>query len=274
MFADWTPALLLGAAGGCGVLTAYLGGPLRMVFIARWAARRSVAEFNVLVPLVARALPLLLLFMTFLFINTEVWQVSAALSWSRLLLVIALFSLVGVAFLLYRLPEEVRAVQARVNDDGLVEACRGTPLESQARAVAAAGAPRGELSRTQRANLLLVLLVMQVIQVFLLGVAVFGFFVLFGSLAIHPSVVDSWIGHPPTALTVPLTGGGWRLGVGTEATRVALFLAAFASLYFTVYAVTDTTYRTQFLGELSRGLTQAIGVRSVYRALLRQPDQR
>ena len=39
----------------------------------------SVATAALLVPLVTRALPLLLLFITFLFINAEVWELSANL---------------------------------------------------------------------------------------------------------------------------------------------------------------------------------------------------
>ena len=45
----------------------------------RWGARRGRGQLTGLGPLVARALPLLLLFTTFLFINAEVWQVAGAL---------------------------------------------------------------------------------------------------------------------------------------------------------------------------------------------------
>ena len=45
----------------------------------RWGAQRGRGQLTGLGPLVARALPLLLLFTTFLFINAEVWQVAGTL---------------------------------------------------------------------------------------------------------------------------------------------------------------------------------------------------
>jgi hypothetical protein len=274
---DWPSAVLIGLAAGMAILLAYAGGPLRVAVIARWAARRALAELDLMLPLVTRALPLLLLFMTFLFINTEVWQVASALRSTRLPVVALVFSAVGVAFLLTRLPQEVREVQETAAGEGIAEACRGTPLEQRALTLAesrlgpdGSSVPDEPLTGTQRANLLLMLLVMQTLQVFLLVFAVFAFFIVFGLLAIHSTVVESWIGHPPSPVVWHLGFGSVRLPVSWELVRVSVFLSSFAGLYFTVYAVTDANYRNQFFGELSRGLEQAVGVREVYRVLLRQ----
>lgn len=266
---DTAAAVLAAVLVALALLLAYAGGPLRVAVMARWAARRAVAELNLLLPLVTRALPLLLIFMTFLFINTEVWQVTSALRRTSLYAVVLLFSGVGVAFLLTRLPEEVREVQRAAAGEALVRACRGTPLAERAEGLAAAGeAEVTPLSGTQRANLLLVLLVTQALQVLLLVVTVFAFFIGFGLLAIRPEVVQTWIGHDPNLIV-----WNWRivvlhLPVSWELYQVAVFLSAFAGLYFTVYAVSDAGYRQQFFGELSAGMEQAIGVHAVYRALL------
>ena len=72
-----------------------------------WAARRTLRSLGLLLPLASRALPMLLLFMTFLFINTEVWQVSSTLRGGVLWQAVLLFALIGVLFLLARLPEEL-----------------------------------------------------------------------------------------------------------------------------------------------------------------------
>jgi hypothetical protein len=215
--------------------------------------------------------------MTFLFINTEVWQVASELSRPSLYAVVLLFSGVGLAFLLTRLPEEVRQVQQAAAGDGIAQVCRGTPLEARARALASArsasrDAPAldGEaLTFTQRANLLLVLLVTQALQVLLLAFAVFVFFIAFGLLAIRPAVVEAWLGHGPTPINWDFHFFVVHLPVSSELYQVSVFLSAFAALYFTVYAVSDSSYRAQFFGELSRGLEQAIGVREVYRILLK-----
>ena len=46
----------------------------------RWAWQRTLAQSPLLFNVIVRALPLLLLFTTFLFINAEVWQVAGTLT--------------------------------------------------------------------------------------------------------------------------------------------------------------------------------------------------
>ena len=65
------------------VLAFYALTTLRAGSIARWAGKRTLGSLGLLFPLVTRALPLLLLFITFLFINTEVWMVAARLDGAR-----------------------------------------------------------------------------------------------------------------------------------------------------------------------------------------------
>jgi hypothetical protein len=288
---DVATGLLIGAVVAIVLLLGYAGGPLRVAAMARWAARQVIAELNLLLPLVTRALPLLLLFMTFLFVNTEVWQVASALRRPSLYGVVLLFSGVGLAFLVTRLPEEVRAVQREAAGTAVARACEGTPLEGRARRLAhereagdrsdrpadARGAgERADAARdgdpltgTQQANLLLVLLVTQALQVLLLAVTVFAFFLAFGLLAIRPEVVEAWTGAPPTPVVWDWGVVTLHLPVSEELYQVSVFLSAFAGLYFTVYAVSDAQYREQFFAEISRGLERAIGVREVYRALRR-----
>jgi hypothetical protein len=47
----------------------------------------------------------------------------------------------------------------------------------------------------------------------------------------------------------------------------------FSGLYFTVYAVTDATYRAQFFTGITDDLEKAVGVRAAYQALC-APDLR
>ena len=60
--------------------------------------------------------------------------------------------------------------------------------------------------------------------------------------------------------------------VSVQLAKVAIFLGSFSGLYFTVYAITDATYRQQFFTEILRELERAVGVRAVYRDL--QDDRR
>lgn len=239
---------------------------LRFGPVLGWALRRTRSQIGLLVPLVTRALPLLLIFTVFFFINTEVWQVASSLPVGVLWLAVLLFALMAVLFLVARLPEEVDRVVGAVDEetDGatLRRACRGTPVEAVCERVLGDLSPQQRadldvpLTRLQRANLMLVLLVVQATQVLLLSLAVFAFFILFGVVAIRPEIVRSWVGDDPT--------GGV---LSTELLQVSIFLAAFSGLYFTVYAVTDPGYREQFFTEITTELEHAVGVRAVYRAL-------
>ncbi len=284
-------ALIVGAAGGVaagiastdvsnGILVAavilglivlvYGLASLHLQPIMRWAAGRTFGSLGWLFPLITRALPLLLLFITFLFINTEVWQVSSALDRGLLWLTVLLFAGVAVVFLLVRLPEEVREVSAEAEGERLVSICENTPLAEAAREVTGEAA-EVSLSPLQQANLVLVLLFSQALQVLLLAFSVFVFFIVFGKVAISDSVIQAWLGKEDAQgdpIPSHLPSLDW-LPISNELFQVSVFLAAFSGLYFTVYAVTDEKYREQFFTSIAKELERAIGVQTVYRALTR-----
>ena len=85
--------------------------------------------------MVTRALPLLLLFVTFLFINAEAWQLASNLDGGVLWLTVLLFAAMAVVFLLVRLPEELDSSDDDVDGAQLRRACRGTPLEGEVEAL-------------------------------------------------------------------------------------------------------------------------------------------
>jgi hypothetical protein len=238
--------------------------------IVNWAVQQTFGSLSWLFPLVTRALPLLLLFITFLFINTEVWQVTSSLNRAFLWLTVMMFGAIAVVFLLVRLPEEVRAVSASARGEQLVAICAGTPVE-EAAAEVADRVEDAEPSRLQRLNLLLVLLIAQALQVMLLSLSVFAFFIVFGLVAIKDSVIQAWLGTHADGHDIPhpLPSLDW-LPVSNELFQVSVFLAAFSGLYFTVYAVTDEKYREQFFTDIAATLESAIGVQRVYRALARR----
>lgn len=256
-------ALFVGVAA-----LAYGFASLHFLSITRWATAQTFGSLGWIFPLITRALPLLLLFITFLFINTEVWQVTSALERGYLWLTVMMFVAIAVVFLLVRLPEEVRAVSERAHGDRLVGICADTPVAGLAAEVAHA-AGEFALSRLQRVNLVLVLLFAQALQVMLLALSVFGFFIVFGLLAIKDSVIRAWLGtEDADGNPIPhhLPSLDW-LPVSNELFQVSVFLAAFSGLYFTVYAVTDESYRKQFFTDIANELETAVGVQRVYRAL-------
>ncbi len=265
---DLSNGVLVGAVTAAVVLLIYALASLHLQPIAGWAVNQTFGSLGWLFPLVTNALPLLLLFITFLFINTEVWQVTSALDRALLWLTVLFFAGVAVVFLLVRLPEEVRHVSTQAHGERLVTICAGTPVVEAAGEIGAEE-DAATLTSLQRANLVLVLLFAQALQVLMLSLSVLVFFLAFGKVAISDTVIEAWVGHAPE----PLPSLGW-LPVSNELFQVSLFLAAFSGLYFTVYAVTDENYRRQFFTAISTELERAIGVQTVYRALLRseRPD--
>jgi hypothetical protein len=249
--------VLLGLAA-----TVYCVLALRVWPIVSWAMRRTLGSLGHVFPLVVRALPLLLLFITFLFINAEVWQVAALMDRALLWVTVLLFGGLAAIFLVARVPTELDLIGSRLEGERLLESCEGTPLQAAAhrleREVSAADIT--QVTGLQRLNLVLIVVIAQAVQVLLLALTVFAFFAVFGRMAITPDIVESWIGSFPTY------PGRIRL-VSTELFQVAVFLAAFSGLYFTVYAITDTTYRDQFFTAVTDELERAVAIRAIYRAL-------
>jgi hypothetical protein len=250
------------------VVTLYAFRALQTGTIARWAGGRALGSLGLLVPLATRALPMLLLFITFLFINTEVWQVSDALSPGVLGGSVLFFGLAALFFLVSRLGEELDEVDDLESTEAVVAACGDTPLQDDARELAAHGerlAVDSQVLGLEKANLVLALVIAQAVQVLLLAVAVSAFFVVFGAVAINDTVIESWIGSEPDALL-------HQDVVSVQLLKVAVFLGSFSGLYFTVYAITDATYRQQFFSEILREIERAVGVRAVYRELQNDPE--
>jgi hypothetical protein len=251
------------------IVSLYALRALQTATITRWAAGRAFASLGLLIPLVTRALPMLLLFITFFFINTEIWMVADALEWGVLGGTVLFFGLAAVFFLVARLGEELDQVDDLVEAEEVAVGCVGTPLEGAARELADEGsdlAIDAEVVGLEKANLVLALVIAQAVQVLLLSVAVSLFFMVFGSVAIHDDVIESWIGKPAY---YPVLDGF----VSTQLAKVAIFLGSFSGLYFTVYAVTDATYRQQFFTEILRELERAVGVRAVYRFVRNLPTE-
>jgi hypothetical protein len=252
------PALLLTL--GIGGFVAYGMTALRARPILTYALSQTGSSLRRLLPRATRALPLLLVFMTFLFINAEVWMMSAYLDGASLWVTVLLFLVLAVVFFLTRLPEEIDRADDDLDDARVVEVCRGTPMESEASRLADTGllGQESHVIRYERANLTLVLVITQLVQVLLLSVSVFAFFLLFGSITMQQEIVAAWVGD------AGVHNLDWLPNLSVELIQVSVFLAAFAGLYLTVYAVTDETYRTELFTGVVNELEQAIAVRAAY----------
>jgi hypothetical protein len=233
--------------------------------ILTFALSRTLGSLRFVAPMASRALPLLLVFVTFLFVNAEAWEMTSNLPFGLLWVTVLLMFGLAVLFLLTRLPEEVDRVDDEVDDAFLVRACAGTPLEAASREMAADPdidpQDHAQVTGFERWNLILVLLVIQTVQVLLLSITVFAFFMLFGSLVMETKTQESWTGRPDVG------NAPFLPQVSLSLMKVSLFLASFSGFYFTVSAVTDDTYRRQFFSVVESQLERAVGMRAVYLAM-------
>jgi hypothetical protein len=239
--------LIFGGQWESGFLT-MVGNLALLVFIAllayglpailRGAVLRLTTELGESLATLARAVPLLLLFAAVLFINTEMWQVFSSVPGEFLAALGVIVVLSGLLFLIAQLPAEVRRIE----------------LES------AAGRP---LTRRQRVNVGLIMLVSHALQVMTVTLAIGGAFIVFGALAIGPSVYDSWLGHEGDVL-INVHVFGETARVTTELLRVAGGVAGLSGLYYAIAVLTDATYRDQFLDRLSGDMTEIFAARARY----------
>jgi hypothetical protein len=241
----------------------YLVASYGLVPLTRWALGKTVRELGAVAGLLGRALPLLLLIQIVLFINTEMWQVADGFDGWFLGLVVLLFLLVGVGFLLTRLPRELGRLATFASADDLRAEVIGTPAVPLAAAMTDAECVPSPLTARQRGNVLLVALFSQGLQVVLVTALLGVFFVVFGLLTITPGVIEAWLGHPGDVLAT-LTVGDREVQLTAELLKISGFLAAFSGLYFTVVLVTDATYREEFFDEILAELRQTFAVRAAY----------
>jgi hypothetical protein len=255
-----TVALNLILLGAIYLVTSY-----GIIPMTRWAVWQTLRQVETVVGLYVRSLPLLLLFVSFLFLTNEVWQVSASLVGPWYWIVLAFFPLMGTLFAVMRLPKEVGRLAEIPSSDTLSKRVRGTPVEGL---VAADGSDVSvdqdlALSKRQWGNIGLVVLFSQGVQVVLVIVMVFAVLVGFGLVvATKPIVIDFLGGQPNVLAHVDL----WdrHMVLTEELLRISGFLAVFSGFYFTVAVLTEDTYREEFLAAVVTEVGRALAVRAVY----------
>jgi hypothetical protein len=236
-----------------------------LVPMTRWALGQTFRQLGNVLDLFARALPLLLLFGVALFINAEVWQVGSSLNTLSFWVVVAFLVAIGLAFQLSRLPRELKRVRDQLGGDAAVEACVDSPVRDAAVELHDEVHPQ-PMSRKQEWNVLLVLLFSQGVQIILISASVFVFFVIFGMMVVRPDVGQTWIGIEPDVLW-EWTWFDQQVAITVELLRVSGFLATLSGFYFTVYVITDSTYREEFFDDIVRDVRESLAVRNVYLAL-------
>jgi hypothetical protein len=252
------------AANALLVLAVYFGTSYGVIPIARWGTVRLAAQLSEVVGLVARALPLLLIFVFVFFLTGEVWQLVGGLYGWSYWLTLSLFVVLGMAFMLLRVPTELAQLARFASWSEIRAELPGTPLADAG--FAGIDPPvMPPQSRREHLNAMLVLVFSQAVQT-LAVVAVMGaFLTTFGIIAMQESTIETYILREPNVIAE------WSLlgerQITEELLRVVGFLCSFSGLYFTVVGLTDQLYRTEFVERVLREIRQALAVRAVHRLL-------
>ena len=265
LFGQWGDALQSIIEGAVLLAVIYLVTSYAVIALMAWAARRSAAQLSSLAAMVVRALPLLLLFTTFLFINAEVWQVAGTLAGLPYAATLTIFFLLGAVFVLSRVPALMKGL-AEFHDWSEVSALvAGTPAAAL-QGPSAGTVPDLPLTTRQKLNVGLVTVFSQALQITFVALLLTSFFVLFGFLAIPEQTAQGWTTLDHVHVLATWNVSGRTLVVTEPLLRVAGFLGAFTGMYFTVVLSTDATYRDEFAEDVAPQIREALAVRLAYKA--------
>jgi hypothetical protein len=254
------PLLLLGIV--------YVTTRYALVALTAWAFRWTFGSLYGVTELVTRVLPLMLLVLTFLAMNAGVWQAMGSSNAEAITATLVLLGIVGVLFIVNRARREFDDVEQSTGREGVVEAAEGTPLAGLVGDLPDLDR-RVPMTQRQRVNVHLVMVVAQIVQVALIGLVVWLFFVIFTAVAIRLPVQQNWL-KDLGGIGRPLLTWGDGHGLTRAAVRVSAFLGGFAAFYATVYAASDKVYRKYFAERISHDLSRALAVRRAYLALRRR----
>jgi len=266
IFGQWIDAVQAAVVGAAVLVIIWVGVSNAVVPLTLWAIRSTTGQIGLVWNLLVRALPLLLLFTTFLFINAEVWQMAGLLVGWPYPVVIVIFFALGSVFVLSRVP---RLIAGLAEFDSWTEVrllLENTPAHGVE--LPPAGDPPENLSLRERVDLYLLTTFNQAVQITLVAFSMFGFFTLLGFLAIPLDTQTAWTGvETSDSLNVLATfdAGGRQLVLTEPLLRVAGFLGAFVGMYFTVVLTTDATYRDEFSEDTAPATRQLLAVRIAYR---------
>ena len=210
---------LLGPLALLGIV--YVVARYALVALTAWALRWTFDQLGDVVQLVTRVLPLMLLVVTFLYMSPGVWQAMGSSTGWTVAAALLVLTAVGVLFIVTRARRELAKVDQSTDRAGVVSAAAGTPLDDQVEDLPDLDLVVPMASR-QRANMLLVMVVAQLVQVSLIGFVVWAFFVLFGFAAIRLPVQTLWLsGLSDPGILGPVVDGH---AVTHASMRVAAFL--------------------------------------------------
>jgi hypothetical protein len=216
-----------------------------------------------------RTLPFLLLFSAFFLLTAEMWQVADDLPPAYFAVVVGGMVGLGSVFVAFATRTDIDELGRFASWREVRELCADTPYERADLSSCPEPPEPPPLSTNERLNVALVMFVSQAVQILLVSLAVFAFYLCFGLVTVREHTMDAWIGEGAVTeadrlATIPLFGD--ELVLTRQSLYVAAFVATFAGLQFTVQVVSDKNYRREFSTDLAGDVRQALAVRAAVHA--------
>ncbi len=248
------------------VLTSY-----GVVPMLRWTLEFMWVQARDMVRLIARSLPMSLLFAGFFFLNTEMWQIASDYTPLFYVINVGMITVSGVIFIFTRIPDEVLSLERFHSWEEVREIVSSTEspltdveLDEEVGKEEFVGVP---LSRGATSNIELLLFLSQVVRFLMAGLVIGIFFFLLGIFAIRRATIEQWLAddHISEIWTGYILGG--EVMITWQLLAVAGFIASFASLQFVVSTMTDEDYREHFFNDMTAKLREVLAVRRQYLTL-------
>jgi hypothetical protein len=260
IFGGPTPYLLTNALIAVGVVAVILVLTASGVgSILSWGATVTLNDLSAAGALFVRSLPVVLL-TVLVFFNTYVWLMAEYVGRARLMLALGFLALIAVAFVTSSTADAVQPMLSTPDKhiDSDDEKLAGTPFANIADP--AVGEP---LSWAERWNVIFVLTVSQIVQMFTVALVAAGVFFVLGLILLNPRLLNEWTrgGSSDGQLL------GMTLPVPQSLMQTTMFLGALTFMYVSAKAVGDTQYRATFLDPLIDQLRLTLTARNRYRTL-------
>ncbi len=227
-------------------------------------------QFANVANLMIRALPLLLIFTMFMFVNAEMWKVATDIPGDFYAAAIVLLVVTGSLFMAIRLPREVHDAGSFGEWSEVRGYLADTPLEATGIDGLAEPPVTPTQHRRSRLNVGLLFFTAQSIQIAFVTLAIFVFYVMLGILIVSPDTIALWTGDQSPGVVAEFTLWENDIVLTGALLRCAAFIAAVGGLQFTVSALTDTSYRKEFVEENTAEMRKNFAVRAVYLARFAQ----
>lgn len=236
---------------------------LGVTAVAGWGIRLTLSQLTTIGALMMRALPLVLLTLL-VFFNRHVWLMAADLSTLRMSLVICSMMAIALVFIVDATYQLVRPLQRTVT----IEPTDAERLQDTPMGALPDPAETDPLTRSERINVLFVVVVSQFAQLTVVAATAAVMFALFGMTVLTPDVLADWTnaagGQEATILGRPIP-------IPRGLIHVAMFQGGLTFMYISARAVTDAEYRSRFVDLFVDDLRLTLVARNRYRARIATP---